>query len=80
MDVLRRVAGEKKVSPALEVHSESQLTFPKASCFSVVERIPEMNEIKLGGVNFHDLIGLDCIDLGPQDSLDPTNSKTPRWP
>ena len=50
MAVLKQVAEEKKVSSPLEFCNEFYLTLHKASSFSVVERIPEMDEIKLGGV------------------------------
>ena len=49
MAVLKQVAEEKKVGLTVESHSDFCLILPKASSFSVVERIPETDDIKLGG-------------------------------
>jgi len=49
MAVLKRVAEEKKVGSNWYTRSDAYLMFRKASDFTVVERIPEMDEIKLGG-------------------------------
>jgi len=50
MAVLKQVAEEKKVSSPWDSLSDSHLNLRKASSFTVVERIPEMDEIKLGMV------------------------------
>ena len=57
MEVLKRVAEERKVGSTPEFHSEFHLTFHKASNFSVVKQIPEMDEIRLGKVGLCDLPG-----------------------
>lgn len=67
--VLKRVAEEKKVGSISEFHTEFHLIIRKASSFSVVKRIPEMNEMRLGEV--------DPCDLPGQITLTPT-SRT-RW-
>jgi len=55
MTVLKRVAEEKKVRFRTVCHTDLHLTLCKASSFSVVERIPEMDEIKLGESGPRDL-------------------------
>ena len=55
--VLKRVAEEKKVGSTSEFRTEFHLIFRKASSFSIVKRMPEMDEIRLGEVNARNLPG-----------------------
>jgi len=57
MAVLKRVAEEKKVGPALRSHSGFRLTLHETSNLSVVERIPEIDKIKLGKVHLRNCSG-----------------------
>ena len=57
MTVLKQVAEEKKVGSTSEFHTEFHLIIRKTSSFSVVKRIPEMDEIRLGEVNRRNLPG-----------------------
>ena len=63
MTVLKRVAEEKKVGSAWVSYSDFRLILCKASSFSVVERIHEMDKIKLGEGGLRNL--LDQITLIP---------------
>ena len=79
MTVLKRVAEEKKVGSTPKPRSAFRLTSCKASSFSVVKQIPEMDEIKLGG-SANEILPVTSLIPDLQALPGPINTKMQHWP